>query len=188
VGGVGPGNAERAAKKGLGMLFFAHKTDYDGLTEATEVYYANIDKAEPICGHVNKQTAGFINGLCSYDRDEVRKLAAHNTVQHTLHGFDWMSKGWPGDQPSPSYAHLGSGDIAMLREAAKADPAAIEEFMINEGFVMAGNPDDCAKVLDGFKSSGVDQVIIHMQMGGMPHDRVMESIELIGKELIPSYR
>jgi alkanesulfonate monooxygenase SsuD/methylene tetrahydromethanopterin reductase-like flavin-dependent oxidoreductase (luciferase family) len=188
VGGVGPGNAERAARKGLGMLFFAHKTDYDGLTEATEVYYANIDKAEPICGHVNKQTAGFINGLCSYDRDEVRKLAAHNTVQHTLHGFDWMSKGWPGDQPSPSYAHLGSGDIAMLREAAKADPAAIEEFMINEGFVMAGNPDDCAKVLDGFKSSGVDQVIIHMQMGGMPHDRVMESIELIGKELIPSYR
>jgi len=28
------------------------------------------------------------------------------------------------------------------------------------------------------------QVIIHMQMGGMPHDRIMESIELIGKELI----
>lgn len=76
----------------------------------------------------------------------------------------------------------------MLREAAKADPAAIEEFMINEGFVMAGNPDDCAKVLDGFKASGVDQVIIHMQMDGMPHDRIMESIELIGKELIPNYR
>ena len=30
VGGVGRGNAERAAKRGLGMLFFAHKTDYDG--------------------------------------------------------------------------------------------------------------------------------------------------------------
>jgi alkanesulfonate monooxygenase SsuD/methylene tetrahydromethanopterin reductase-like flavin-dependent oxidoreductase (luciferase family) len=188
VGGVGPGNAERAAKKGLGMLFFAHKTDYDGLTEATEAYHANIDQAEPICGMVNKQTAGFVNGLCSYDRDAVRSLAAEKTVQHTLHGFDWMADGWPSGQPTPSYAHLGSGDIAMLREAAKADPKAIEQFMVDEGFVMAGNPDDCAKVLDGFEASGVDQVIIHMQMGGMPHDRIMESIEIIGKELIPNYR
>lgn len=62
----------------------------------------NIDEAEPICGMVNKQTAGFANGLCSYDCDEVRKLAAHNTVQHTVHGFDWMSRGWPNDQPAPS--------------------------------------------------------------------------------------
>lgn len=188
VGGVGPGNAERAAKKGLGMLFFAHKTDYEGLTEATSAYHANIDKAEPICGAVNKQTAGFVNGLCSYDRDDVRALAARKTVEHTMHGNEWMSNGWPGGQPTPSYAHLGGGDIAMLREAIKADPAGVEQFMVNEGFVMAGNPDDCAKALDGFKASGVDQIIIHMQMGGVPHDRIIESIELIGKELIPSYR
>jgi alkanesulfonate monooxygenase SsuD/methylene tetrahydromethanopterin reductase-like flavin-dependent oxidoreductase (luciferase family) len=60
--------------------------------------------------------------------------------------------------------------------------------MLNEGFVMAGTPEDCATVLDSFKASGVDQVVIHMQMGGVPHDRIIESIELIGKELIPSYR
>lgn len=188
VGGVGPGNAERAAKKGLGMLFFAHQTDYDNLTAATAAYQANIDKAEPICGSVNNQTAGFVNGLCSYDRDEVRRLAAQKTVEHTLHGSDWMREGWPGGQPPPSYAHLGSDEFAMMREAIKTDPGGVEEFMINQGFVMAGNPDDCASVLDGFKASGVDQVIIHMQMGGMPNDRIMESIELIGKELIPNYR
>jgi alkanesulfonate monooxygenase SsuD/methylene tetrahydromethanopterin reductase-like flavin-dependent oxidoreductase (luciferase family) len=188
VGGVGPGNAERAAKKGLGMLFFAHKADYEGLTAATDAYHANIDKAEPICGLVNNQTAGFINGLCSYDRDEIRRLAAHKTVQHTAHGSDWMRDGWPGGQPSPSYAHLGSDEFLMMREAIKTDPTAIEDFMLSEGFVMAGTPDDCAPVLDNFKASGVDQVIIHMQMGGMPHDRIMESIELIGKELIPNYR
>ena len=188
VGGVGPGNAERAAKRGLGMLFFAHKTDYDGLREATEAYHANIDDAVPICGAVNKQTAGFINGLCSYDRDTVRELAAFKTVEHTSHGQDWMANGWPDGQATPSYAHVTGGDIAMLREAIKGDRKVIQDFMVEEGFVMAGNPEDCAKVLDGFKASGVDQVIIHMQMGGMPNDRVVESIELMGKELIPSYR
>ena len=53
---------------------------------------------------------------------------------------------------------------------------------------MAGTPDDCAKVLDAFHEVGVDQVIIHMQMGNVPHERIMESIELIGTELIPKYR
>ena len=117
----------------------------------------------------------------------MRELAALKTVEHTSHGHDWMANGWPAAS-HPSYAHVTGGDIAMLREAIKGDRKAIEDFMVKEGFVMAGNPDDCAKVLDGFKASGVDQVIIHMQMGGMPNDRVIESIELIGKELIPSYR
>lgn len=60
--------------------------------------------------------------------------------------------------------------------------------MLEGGFVMAGNPDDCARVLDAFDAAGVDQVIVHMQMGNVPHQRIMESIELIGKELIPRYQ
>ena len=38
VGGVGPGNAERAAKHGLGMLFFAIKADPEGLRESIQAY------------------------------------------------------------------------------------------------------------------------------------------------------
>jgi hypothetical protein len=34
----------------------------------------------------------------------------------------------------------------------------------------------------------VDQIIIHMQMGNVPHERIIESIELMGKELIPLYQ
>jgi len=188
VGGVGPGNAERAAKRGMGMLFFAQQTDYESLTASTEAYHANIDQAEPICGIVNKQTAGFINGLCSYDRDAVREMAAVNMIDHAVHGTDWMTKGWPGGKATPSYAHVTAGGPSELQEALKADPKAVQELMVNEGFLMAGTPEDCAKILDSFKASGVDQVIIHMQMGGTPHDRIMESIELIGSELIPNYR
>jgi hypothetical protein len=43
-------------------------------------------------------------------------------------------------------------------------------------------------VLDAFQKAGVDQIIVHMQMGGIPHERIMESIEMIGTELIPKYR
>jgi alkanesulfonate monooxygenase SsuD/methylene tetrahydromethanopterin reductase-like flavin-dependent oxidoreductase (luciferase family) len=188
VGGVGPGNAERAARKGLGMLFFAHQPDFEVLTESTAAYRDNIGSAQPVHGVVNNQTAGFINGLCSYDRDEVRQMAVEHVVEHTFHGSEYMLTGWPGGQATPSYAHTTGGEVALIHEAIRTDRKVVEQTMLEGGFVMAGNPDDCARVLDAFDKAGVDQVIVHMQMGNVPHHRIMESIELIGKELIPRYQ
>jgi alkanesulfonate monooxygenase SsuD/methylene tetrahydromethanopterin reductase-like flavin-dependent oxidoreductase (luciferase family) len=188
VGGVGPGNAERAAKKGLGMLFFALKANPEGLRESIAAYKENITNAEPYCGAVNDQTAGFVNGLCSYERDEIRRLAARKTVEHTYHGNIHMLTGWPDDTPTRSYAHVHQGETMAFYNAITADPGAVADSLLEGGFVMAGTPEECAPVLDAFRASGVDQVIIHMQMGNVPHDRIMESIELIGKELIPEYR
>jgi alkanesulfonate monooxygenase SsuD/methylene tetrahydromethanopterin reductase-like flavin-dependent oxidoreductase (luciferase family) len=188
VGGVGPGNAERAAKRGLGMLFFAIKADPDGLRESIAAYRDAIGSAEPICGSVNNQTAGFVNGLCGRDRDAVRHLAASKTVEHTLHGSQHMIDGWPDGVAPKSYAHVTHGENKKLLDAIIADRDAVADSLLEGGFVMAGDVDDCRKVLDSFHEVGVDQVIIHMQMGNVPHERIMESIEIIGTELIPKYR
>ena len=99
-----------------------------------------------------------------------------------------MLNGWPGDTPTKSYAHVGAGETKMFYDAITADPKAVADSLLAGGFVMAGTPEDCAKTLDAFHEVGVDQVIIHMQMGNVPHERIMESIELIGTELIPRYR
>jgi alkanesulfonate monooxygenase SsuD/methylene tetrahydromethanopterin reductase-like flavin-dependent oxidoreductase (luciferase family) len=187
VGGVGPGNAERAAKRGLGMLFFAPDTKPEALRESIEAYRANIVLAEPfVAGGINNQTAGFINGLCSYDREEIRQLAAVKTVEHVYHGNTHMLSGWPNDVPSPSYAHVAS--VRTMYDAITTGKEAFAESLLASGFVMAGTPEDCAPVLDAFHAVGVDQIIIHMQMGNVPHERIMESIELIATELIPKYR
>ena len=188
VGGVGPGNAERAAKLGLGMLFFALKAEPEALRESIQAYRDNIGQAQPFCGVVNNQTAGFVNGLCSYDRDEVRLLAARNMVEHTFHGSEYMLNGWPGGEPSSSYAHVAAGETQIFHDAIAADREAVAQGMIEAGMVMAGTPEDCTKVLDAFQEVGVDQVIVHMQMGGAPHARIMESIELMGTEVLPRYR
>jgi alkanesulfonate monooxygenase SsuD/methylene tetrahydromethanopterin reductase-like flavin-dependent oxidoreductase (luciferase family) len=188
VGGVGPGNAERAAKQGLGMLFFAQRAEPEALRSSIQAYRDNIGQAEPICGVVNNATAGFVNGLCGYDRDEVRELAATKTVEHTFHGTIHMLTGWPDGGPPPSYAHVTAGGALEMYEAIKADPKATADSLLAGGFVMAGTPEDCEPVLDAFHEVGVDQIIIHMQMGNVPHERIMESIELIGTELMPKYR
>ncbi len=75
-----------------------------------------------------------------------------------------------------------------MYQAIGADIEAAAEGMLESGFVMAGGPEDCVPVLDAFKEVGVDQVIIHMQMGAVPHEQIMESIDLMGRELLPRYR
>ena len=38
-----------------------------------------------------------------------------------------------------------------------------------------------------YEDIGVDQCMLIMQTETIPHDRVMESIELMGKEVIPAF-
>ena len=189
VGGVGPGNAERAARQGLGMLFFALNTTPDALEDSVAAYQKHIGNAEPICGVVNAQTGGFVNGLCGPDRDAVRNLAARKVVEHMIHGSTHMLTGWPDPDHLPqSYAHVGAGDTKLLLDAALADADGVAQQFLEHGFVMAGTPDDCAAVIQSFADVGIDQLIVHMQMGGMPHDLVMQSIELLGSEVLPKFR
>jgi alkanesulfonate monooxygenase SsuD/methylene tetrahydromethanopterin reductase-like flavin-dependent oxidoreductase (luciferase family) len=191
VGGVGPGNAERAAKRGLGMLFFAINTAPEALSESIAAYRANIGNAQPYAGGVNNQVAGFVNSLCAEPekRDEIRWLAATKMVEHTRHGSHFMTTGWPDPENiPPSYAHVFQGDTMDFKKAIEADPDGVAQGLLDSGMVAAGTPDDLLEVLQRFKDVGVDQVIVHMQMGGVPHDAIMKTIELMGKEVLPKLR
>jgi alkanesulfonate monooxygenase SsuD/methylene tetrahydromethanopterin reductase-like flavin-dependent oxidoreductase (luciferase family) len=191
VGGVGPGNAERAAKRGLGMLFFALQAEPESLKESIRAYKENIGNAKSVTGAVNNQTAGFVNGLCTRnpaERDAVRAIAARRVVEHTYHGCHHMLTGWPNDEATPSYAHVTTSDSKVLFDAITADAQAVADGLLSSGFIMAGTPDDCIPVIDAFQEAGVDQLIIHMQMGNVPHEHIMESIEVLGTEVLPRYK
>ena len=53
--------------------------------------------------------------------------------------------------------------------------------------IIAGNPESCIKSVKMYEDIGVDQVMMIMQTETVPHQRVMESIELFGKEVIPAF-
>jgi alkanesulfonate monooxygenase SsuD/methylene tetrahydromethanopterin reductase-like flavin-dependent oxidoreductase (luciferase family) len=60
--------------------------------------------------------------------------------------------------------------------------------MLDAGMVAAGTPEDVLEVLERFQGVGVDQIIMHMQMGGVPHDDIMRTIEILGTEVLPKLR
>ena len=54
--------------------------------------------------------------------------------------------------------------------------------------VIAGDPDSCIAALKKHEATGIDQMMIMMQTETIPHEKVMESIELFGKYVIPEFQ
>jgi hypothetical protein len=50
---------------------------------------------------------------------------------------------------------------------------------------MVGDPKDCLKVAKIYESAGVDLILMLVQVGAIPHEKVMQTIDLIGKHVMP---
>jgi hypothetical protein len=48
---------------------------------------------------------------------------------------------------------------------------------------MVGDPEDCLRVAKIYEAAGIDLMLV--QVGAIPHEKVMQTIELIGKHVMP---
>ena len=107
-------------------------------------------------------------------------------VEHTYRGNLAMT-GWPDpEHPPAEYAH--TTEVLQMRRAIEADREAFGQYFHQAGHIMAGTPEECCNAVQKFADAGIDELIIHMQMGGVPHASIMESIELFGRDVIPKFR
>jgi alkanesulfonate monooxygenase SsuD/methylene tetrahydromethanopterin reductase-like flavin-dependent oxidoreductase (luciferase family) len=59
---------------------------------------------------------------------------------------------------------------------------------IKSGAFAMGNPDTVINVLKKYQEAGVDQILCFMQMGNLAHTRIMDSIKLFGRHVIPYFK
>jgi len=78
----------------------------------------------------------------------------------------------------------GSAEIGRPMRA----PAG-REMDLERGMVFAGGPDEvAARMLNLHKQLGHSRQILQMDVGGMPHQTFLRSIELLGREVLPRIR
>jgi len=53
--------------------------------------------------------------------------------------------------------------------------------------VIIGDVKTCKRKIEAFYEAGVDRLLCLVQMGEIPHDQVLETIRVIGKELVPYF-
>ncbi|MCQ6282626.1 LLM class flavin-dependent oxidoreductase [Bacillus sp. EB600] len=53
---------------------------------------------------------------------------------------------------------------------------------------LIGSPQDVIALLKKYQEAGCDQVMMLMNFGGLPHEKVLKSMELVAKEVMPAFK
>jgi len=202
-----------AAQKGIGVLSSASYA-VDILREHVKVYRDAITDADPVGAEINNYWANNVHSFCGKDDQEAKELCAQSMktffgpdkpyIQGRINAYEELLESWGGvpDNLKADFGrwlrqsddeHKAQAEDAgiSLDSGPGAARAAVAELdantLVDRGVIIAGNPESCIKTIKTYEDIGVDQCMLIMQTETIPHDRVMESIELYGKEVIPAF-
>lgn len=203
-----------AAERGIGVLSSAsYATSI--LAEHVKVYREHIKNAKPVGAFVTNFWGNNVHAYCGTDNDEARTLAADSMkaffgpdkpyIAGRIGAYEELLEAWGGvpdhlqadfgrwirqsdeahkEQAEQAGISLDSGPGAARAAIAGLDPNTLAD----RGVIIAGDPDSCAKAIQMYEDIGVDQVMMIIQTETIPHEKVMSSIELFGKEVFPRFR
>ncbi len=203
-----------AAEKGIGVLSSASYA-VDILAEHMKVYREAIKNANPVGAFVNDFWGNNVHSFCGKDDQEAKELCAQSMknffgpdkpyIAGRIGAYEELLEAWGGvpdhlkadfgrwlrqsdeehqEQAAEAGISLDSGPGAARAAIAQLDANTLSD----RGVIIAGNPESCIKTIQMYEDIGVDQVMLIMQTETIEHERVMESIELFGKEVIPVFQ
>ena len=160
-----------AARNGLGALTFAFMDAGEARYWVREYYDTFRTECAPIGQAVNPNIA-MLAGAMVHPDDETARDRGLTGQQF----FKW-ALAW--------YYRFGThvpGRTKLWEEFTKATPEPMA------GVSAVGTPERARTYLAELEEAGVDQVILLQQAAGYPHEHVCESLELLGREVIPEFR
>ena len=208
-----PESFRLAGEMGLGVLSSAsYATSI--LTEHVNTYREAVKNCDPVGAFVNDFWGNNVHSFCGENNQEARELAADSMkaffgpdkpyIEGRINAYEELLEAW-GGVPDHLQADFGrwlrQSDDAHKEQAAQAGisldsgpgaaRAAIAQLDANtladRGVIIAGDPQSCIEAVKMYEEIGVDQVMLIMQTETIPHQKVMGSIELFGKQVIPAF-
>ncbi|HVA78231.1 MAG TPA: LLM class flavin-dependent oxidoreductase [Candidatus Binataceae bacterium] len=177
-----PSTWEVAGSKGIGALGFGISEPgvIDGLIK---IYKKAIATCEPIGSFVNDRTAAATICVCAPTREEAKTIAKDAidfTTRKAAELFTPFAK-----QEVKGYEYYKKMAEAAVATADYRLSLADLDKRIEKGAVMVGDPEDCLRVAKVYESAGIDLLLMLVQVGAIPHEKVMQTIDLIGKHVMP---
>ena len=169
-----------AARLGIGALTFSFVSPEES-RQWVHDYYATLEnECEPVGYAINPQIAMACPFLCDRDEKLVREMA------HEHHGFFMYGLGHYAffGQHEPGKTNLWENYKNQKAPIEIDDPLASGSGARN----CVGTPEQIRDTLRGFEESGVDQVLFLSQAGKIPHELLMSSIDLFGREVLPEVK
>ena len=210
VAALQPATYDIAADKGIGVLAFGSSAP-SSLEPYVKAYKERVKHANPVGAFINDNWASSTLGICLQDDAEAKRLGAESLknffgpdrpyVQGQKDIYAQLLERWGG---VPDHLQANFSRYVALEGETEAKENILDysggaaiankiwdeldaETLCERAVVIAGNPDSCIEALKKHEATGIDQMMIMMQTETIPHEKVMESIELFGKYVIPEF-
>jgi alkanesulfonate monooxygenase SsuD/methylene tetrahydromethanopterin reductase-like flavin-dependent oxidoreductase (luciferase family) len=151
-------------------------------------------------------------GLCDADNHAAREMAAKSLrtffgpdrpyLKDQTHLYEQLVASWGGVP-----AHLTANFARYLKtEGGTGEAPAVDlsggsgqiaaalwnqidaDTLTERGVLVAGDPESCLRSIAIHEEAGVDELQFLMATESVPHDKVMSSIEMFGKHVIPQLK
>lgn len=170
-----PSTFELAARLGVGVLCFAF-TPPQVLTPLIAKYKEMVqDCTEPVGAYVNDNVMITTGLVCLEDgsaaREAVTKMGISYLQSLVYHYHDTI--------PPP--------EGAVVWPDHAAEPTLEEvQWQIDNGYLICGNPEECAEQIAALDTTGIDQLTFGMPID-LPWEQAVETLELFGDQVIPRF-
>jgi alkanesulfonate monooxygenase SsuD/methylene tetrahydromethanopterin reductase-like flavin-dependent oxidoreductase (luciferase family) len=175
---------------GLGLCSFAVGVSPEEVKAKIDIYREAIRGCTaPIASYVNDQAATFTMTCCAPTREAAFGYARESFVWYPKTGARQIAT--MVDYTRELNQDLGSygyaADMRGVDDSGNLDLLSLE-YLFDAGACVLGTPEECADTCKRYEAAGVDLLLCLVNPYRIPHEAVMQTIELMGREVIPSFR
>ena len=126
---------------------------------------------------------------CAPTKEEAYAVAEESFVWYPKTGaaLDRVGRGVDGG------AEAGARHLRVRRRRARRTSATARsasstfDYIHDAGAGVVGDPDECIETCKRYEAAGCDLLLCLVNPYNIPHEKVMQSIELLGKHVIPEF-
>ncbi|HKY13723.1 MAG TPA: LLM class flavin-dependent oxidoreductase [Microthrixaceae bacterium] len=180
----------QVGEMGLGLCSFAVGVPPEEVAQKIAIYKEAVGGCtDPVGKFVNPRAATFTMTLCAPDRDQAYAAARESFEWYPKAGArliasvaEWMDE---NNQDLGNYGY--AGDLKNIDAEGMLELLTLE-YLTDSGACVLGTPDDCVEMVAKYEAAGVDLLLCLVNPYSIPHESVMQTIELMGTEVIPKFR
>jgi alkanesulfonate monooxygenase SsuD/methylene tetrahydromethanopterin reductase-like flavin-dependent oxidoreductase (luciferase family) len=175
---------------GLGLLSFSVGTPPEELKQRIDVYRSGLAACQKPLGKViNDRAACFTMVNCAPTRQESYDAARES--------FGWYAKTsaelvasvpvWLEEMKAERDGTYDYLDVAKQAVEQRLHELASLDALLAMNAVIAGDPDEVVQRCKAYEATGADLLLCLVNPYKIPHAQVMQTIELMGKYVIPEF-
>jgi alkanesulfonate monooxygenase SsuD/methylene tetrahydromethanopterin reductase-like flavin-dependent oxidoreductase (luciferase family) len=181
---------EMMGELGLGLCSFSIGTSMEHLADRVDRYRAGFRRCtDPIAAFKNEHVVAFTMVNCADRAEDSYDAARHSYEWYARASADSISE--LSDWVEERSGNLGTFNYTdKIRAATRKGSKEVSlnfDAMMAKNSVIAGDPDEVIRRARQYEEAGVDQLLCLMNPHNIPHDKVLRTIELLGKYVLPEF-